>query len=233
MTPSSSYRLACCIPAGSCSCSELYGGSRGRICARTVRRQSEEQETKSDAWWGDRTEEGLSHSIFGGWRSARGESRLRGGGGGENTRLFSLLNDVIFCQGCTVVCKLGSRHSGERRLPALVVTGQLPKNLVFFQKKVDLNFFAGNTLFLLQNLKLLWKWGCLQKNRAQKVENWPSYNLSKSLTQNFLIFFEIFCDCREKFSSQLRKLITRSILNLLSSSFLQTSSFWCQFMILQ
>ena len=62
----------------------------------------------------------------------------------------------------------------------------------------------------------------------------PKVYIQRGLKKNFgslpsklkiLWIFEKKFDHREKFSSRLQKLITRSILNLLSSSFLQTSSF--------
>ena len=46
----------------------------------------------------------------------------------------------------------------------------LQKNLVS-QKKNQKNIFALDPQFLFYNIKVLYKIGCLQKNRVQKIEN--------------------------------------------------------------
>ena len=53
------------------------------FCERAVRGQRGEQEMKSNAWWGDRTEDGLPTKSSSGWRSTSGEGRPRGEGRGE------------------------------------------------------------------------------------------------------------------------------------------------------
>ena len=58
------------------------------------------------------------------------------------------------------------------------ITTTLKQSSENFSKNENflLNIF---TTFLLLNPLVLSKWGCLQKTRAQKVENWPSYELPK------------------------------------------------------
>ena len=66
----------------------------------------------------------------------------------------------------------------------------LRQNLVSQKKKSNF-FFALDSQFLFYNIKVLYKIGCLQKTRVQKIENWPSYGHLKIISVIFWFFRKI------------------------------------------
>ena len=58
-------------------------------------------------------------------------------------------------------------------------------------EKKSIFFFAFDPQFLFYNIKVLYKIGCLQKTRVQKIENWLSYGHLKIISVIFWFFRKI------------------------------------------
>ncbi len=63
-----------------------------------------------------------------------------------------------------------------------------PPKYVVSQKKKSKKFFALDPQFLFSNIKVLYKIGCLQKTRVQKIGNWPRWRFQNNIFS--LNFFE-------------------------------------------
>ena len=60
------------------------------------------------------------------------------------------------------------------------------------RKKNQKNIFALDPPFLFYNINVLYKIGCLQKTRVQKIENWPSYGHLKIISVFFRFILKIY-----------------------------------------